>query len=393
MEAYILDSLFRRDQVVDKFESLIWTERFNEIGDFELKLHSTLENRSRFPAGTRLAINESHRVMTVETVEDTSDSDGRRVLILKGRSLENVLENRVARNSIDDLTITPKWILTGTPVNIAKKIFRDVCITGLCSTRDIIPNVLEGPGVYAEDTIEEPSGIITAEIEPSSVYSAIKQLGDLYDFGFRLIRNYDTSQLYFDVYMGSDRTTAQSLLPSVVFSPNLDNLKNTTELTTMATYKNVACVLTPVGTVFVYPDDVIPELVTGFDRHVLWIKADDITDSDPAIASARAVQRGREELAKNRRLSAFDGEINQNNAYKYGRDYDLGDLVEWQNTDGFINQMRVTEQIFVSDKEGDRSYPTLSINKFITPGSWSAWDYLQEWEDLDPSPETWADQP
>lgn len=393
MEAYILDSLFRRDQVVDRFESLIWTERFKEIGDFELKLHSTLENRSRFPAGTRLALNESHRVMTVETVEDTADSEGRRVLILKGRSLENILENRVARNSTEDLTVKPKWVLTGTPVAIAKKIFRDVCITGLCSTRDIISNVLEGPGVYSEDTIEEPSGIITAEIEPASVYSAIKQLADLYDFGFRLIRNYDTSQLYFDVYMGSDRTTAQSVLPSVVFSPNLDNLKNTTELTTMATYKNVACVLTPVGTAFVYPDDVDPELVTGFDRHVLWVKADDIIDSDPAIASAQIVQRGREELSKNRRLSAFDGEINQNNAYKYGRDYNLGDLIEWQNVDGFISQMRVTEQIFVSDKEGDRSYPTLSINKFITPGSWSAWEYLQEWEDLDPSPETWADQP
>jgi hypothetical protein len=48
MEVFILDSLLRRSQVVDKFESLIWTERFSEIGDFELDLKSTLEARGQF---------------------------------------------------------------------------------------------------------------------------------------------------------------------------------------------------------------------------------------------------------------------------------------------------------------------------------------------------------
>jgi hypothetical protein len=393
VEVYILDSLYRRIQVVDRFESLIWTERFKDMGDFVLKTYSTLENRNTFTAGTRLAMNKSHRVMTVETVEDTTDDEGARVLNISGRSLESILEDRVARPSVADLTVMPKWVIADLPpVTIAKKIFHDTCVLGGFSVKDIITNVTEGPGLYPEDTIAEPSDNITVEIEPTSVYGAIKQLADLYDFGFRLIRNYDTSQFFFDIYMGSDRTSSQTTLPAVIFSPNLDNLKNTTELTSIAGYKNVAYVLSPVGNVVVYPDSVDPDFVEGLDRHVLWVDASDITDPNPTTLEARLTQRGKEELSKNRRFSAFDGEISQVSQYVYDRDFNLGDLIEMQNTDGATNQMQVTEQIFVQDREGERSYPTLSQNKFITPGAWSAWDFNQVWLDLDPSPETWADQ-
>jgi hypothetical protein len=51
--------------------------------------------------------------------------------------------------------------------------------------------------------------------------------------------------------------------------------------------------------------------------------------------------------------------------------------------------MQVSEQIFVCDGEGERSYPTLAINQFIMPGSWLAWDYNQVWIDLGAT-EYWA---
>jgi hypothetical protein len=103
--------------------------------------------------------------------------------------------------------------------------------------------------------------------------------------------------------------------------------------------------------------------------------------------------RGLAELSKNRQVSAFDGQITQYSDYKYGVDYQLGDLIEVRNTDGSTNKMRITEQIFVSDKEGDRTYPTLALNQFITPGSWLGWDFNQKWVDLDANMMTWADQP
>lgn len=390
MEVYILDSLFRYETVVDRFESLIWTERFSKMGDFELHTYSTLENRNRFLAGTRIAITDSDRVMTVETVEDKTDTDGRDILIFKGRSLEKVLEDRLARGTTDSLETTPKWILTNPPADILRQMFHDVCVTGVLNAGDIIPGIVES-SIYPVDTIGEPSTSITHEVDPMSLYTAMSNLADQYDMGFRIVRDPATLQRHFDVYMGSDRTTKQNTLPAVVFSKDLDNLQNTTEFTSIADYKNVAYVMSKVGFEVVYPLDIDPT-VSGFERNVLWVKADDIEDADPAVATAKMIQRGRAELAKHRRFSGFDGEHTRNSVYKYGRDYNLGDLVELQNRNGFATDMQVTEQIFVSDKEGDRSYPTLSVNQFITPGSWLAWDFNQEWDDLG-ADEYWADQP
>lgn len=391
MEVYILDSLYRRDQVVDKFQSLIWTERYSAAGDFELHLPSILENRRRFVPGVRLACNTSYRVMTVETVEDSTDSDGRKMMKITGPSLEDILDDRVARGTLGDLTATPKWALTGTPGNIMRQIFHDICVTGILDAGDKITSVIED-SIFPPDTIAEPSDEYTVELELATVYKAEKDLADLFGLGFRLIRHPVTSLLYWDVYSGSDRTTQQNTLPAVVFSPELDNLQNIKELTTINLYKNVAYVFSPVGHEIVYALDVDPT-VEGFERRVLMVRADDITDEDGPTASAKMIQRGKEELGKNRRFSAFDGELSQRSQYKYGVDYNLGDLIEMRNTDGNTNYMQVTEQIMTSDEEGDKSYPSLSINRFITPGSWSSWDYNQEWADLEPSPEEWADQP
>lgn len=389
MELYTLDPMLKREGLYDRFVSLIWTERFNSKGDFELILPSTAANRNTFVTGRKLALNESYRVMEVETVEDSTDDEGRALLTIKGPSLEVMMEDRVARHAMNSTTTEPKWILTGTPGFIARKIFNDICALGTLDLDDIIP-FLADVDLLPDDSIPEPADSITVEVEIQSVYDAVKNLCDLYDLGFRLLRNFDNSQLVFNIYAGSDRTSQQSILPSVLFSPDLDNLKNVTEFKSTEGAKNVAYVFSPVGFRVVTPQDVDPN-IAGFDRRVLWVNADDITETDVPTANALMDQRGKEALSQARSFGGFDGEINQNSQYKYGTDYQLGDLVEIRNTDGFANVMRVTEQIFVQDNEGERSYPTLTISKFIAPGTWLAWEYNQVWLDLDSDPLTWED--
>jgi len=390
MEVFILDSLYRRQSVIDRYESLIWTERFSSVGDFQLVIASTLENRNRLKTGVRLGIQESYRVMTIETVEDSTNDNGERVLEIKGTSLEAILDCRVARSSTADLTTTPKWVITDTPVNIAKKIFHDVCVTGVVDAADVIPLINE-TSIFPADTLPSPTDVVTYEIEPKTVYEAIVGICELYLMGFRLIRNFDTGQLYFNVYMGSDRTTHQTTLPAVVFSPGMNNLENTSELFSTAAYKNVAYVMSPVGFQIVYASGA-DSSTAGFDRRVLVVKADDITDPTPSVATAQMIQRGMEELAKCRRYQGFDGEVSQYSQYKYGIDYNLGDLVETRGSEGNGNVMKVTEHIYVSDENGVRSYPTLSVLDFVTPGSWLSVPINKVWTDYD-STQFWANQP
>lgn len=390
MDLYVLNSLLRREQVVDQYQSLIWTERFNTAGDFELVVQSTLENRNRYRAGTWLALSESYRCMKIETIQDKTDDDGAELLTITGPSIEMILDDRVAFNAKDDLVAHPKWTITDLPAAIARKIFTDICVTGILDVNDIIPYIAN-VDVFPADTIPEPGDVVTAEIEPQTVYEAIKNICEPYDLGFRLVRNFDNSQLVFDIYSGSDRTSQQDVLPAVIFSQELENLKDLTELKSVAGVKNIAYVYSNLGFEEVVALDVDPSIM-GFERQMMVVKMDDIAEGTPAgTVTALMQQKGLEELSKVRSFRGFDGEVNQNTQYKYGVDYQLGDLVEMRGKDGLANNMRVTEQIFVSDKEGSRSYPTLSIKQLVTPGSWLA-EGTTIWEDYDDDDTAWADK-
>lgn len=386
MEVYILDGLLRRNQVVDKFESLIWTERWNEIGDFELDLKSTLENRTRFLTGTRLALNNSHRVMTVETVEDNTAEDGKETLTVKGRSLEAILQDRVVKYSMTDLVTDPHWELTGTPGDIVRTMFDHICRNASLDPDDAIPFLQPG-SIFPPGNIPEYGTPIEWEQKPALLYDAIHGICTLYDLGFRLVRNFDTSQLYFDVYSGNDRTTKQTTLSPVVFSVGLNNIQNTTEFATIEKSKNVAYVFSEVGHAVVLGENVDPD-VEGFDRHILVVNAS-IPEDHPNIGAA-LIQAGNEALLKNRAKSLFDGEVNERTEFTYGVDYDLGDLVEMRNKDGVITYKRVTEQIFVDDSNGERSYPTLALDMYAGENTWLSWNNKNTvWEDFDM--EVWLD--
>lgn len=386
MDLFILDELLRRTAVVDQYESLIWTERYSAHGDFELVIRSERGFRQLFMPGTMLAIKHSFRVMVVETVTDGTNEDGIATLNISGRSIETILMDRAATPGLVDMTANPKWVITGRPGDIAWHIFYVVCVVGTISENDKIPFWTQF-GPWARGTIEQEQNEYTIEFDPDTVYASIKSVCDLFDLGFRLIRNGDNSQLVFDIYTGDDHTTLQTVNKPVVFSPELDNLTDTTELRSTADYKNVAYVYGKNASAVAYAND-ITESVTGFERRVLVVKADDIDLPVGEELDAALIQRGKEELSKHRAVIAFDGKTPQFGSYEYEVDYRLGDLVELRGSDGVATNMRVTEQIFVSDVEGFRAYPTLSIELLITPGSWLGWNAGQVWVD---APGEWID--
>jgi len=391
MEIYTLDNLLRRQYVFDQYLSLIWTERFSVFGDFQLDIYSTNQSRSLLTADTWLAMSNSNYVMRIESVENDVDAEGNKILILKGRSIEAILLDRVAFLSLSDTTTIPTWTITDVPAEVARKVFHDICVTGTLNIGDVIPGVVEGTFLPAS-TIPEPADPVTVDITPTTVYDVSAQICATWTLGLRLLRQDSSAQLYFDIYAGSDRTTDQTTLPAVIFSPDLENLQNTKELTTIDAAKNVAYVFSPAGFQMVYAPGVDPS-IAGFQRRVLMVDATDVTSDNPDIPTA-LIQRGNTALSAARTTQLFDGEIDQNSSYQYGRDYNLGDMVEVRNTDGVTNVMRVTEQIFVSDGTGQRSYPTLTLETYISTGAWLDWMNNKEWVDLDPdTTDVWDNQP
>lgn len=389
MDLFTLDTQLRRIDVFDRYQSLIWAERFSDYGDFELRISSNNAVRSAFKPGTRCVINESDRIMVVETVKDRIDTDGRKYLEIKGPELVESFNDAVALDVSVLGTDDQKWYFdTMLPAAIVRQIFEDILVTGTVDPGDVLPFYVPG-NLYPTDTIPEPADEVSLSIPPTTVYSAIKQVCDIYGLGFRLYRNDDAGELYFNVYAGSDRTTGQTTLPAVIFSPELDNLQDVSFLSSISGYKNVAYVIAPNGSMIVYGFGIDPG-VAGFERKVLLVDASDITEPAGPTLNARLTQRGSEQLALNTSLAAFDGEVAKNSQFRYKRDYELGDLVEIRDSDKVANQMVVSEQIYVNDEQGFREYPTLTVKRLITPGSWLAEPTAEVWSDLTSPTDTWG---
>lgn len=388
MDVFVLNDYLVRETTIDAYFSFIWSERVASIGDFELVVPNTKDMRNLLATGKRLGINESKRVMVIETIVGKTDDEGREVLTVSGRSLESILMERIAWNDPALGTETnPKWVYTATPAAMARWIFHQICVAGVMSTYDIIPFYVTG-STYPADTIAEDDTSLLFELEVGTVYERIKDICDQYKMGFRLYKGQDDSKLYFNVYTGNDRTTQQSVLDPVVFSPNLDNLAKIQELSSIESLANVAFVYSKTKSIYVYADG-YDTSISGLARRVISVDATSVEETTEPNLTKILTQKGQEALSKNRSITAFDGEISQAGQYIYGVHYELGDLVEMQSGSGISNNMRITEQIFASDENGSRSYPTMSIDLIITPGSWLSWDANEEWVSATGE---WADQ-
>lgn len=400
MELLVLDSLLRPVTVVDQFISVIWAERrIARDGDFHLVTLSTPANKNLFVAETLLTHNNTRHIMAIETVVEEVNADGVLVLDIKGHDIARVFDGRVALKPVAGSQVAKSWLIEGmTPANVMRHMFSQVCVVGTLGAGDLIPYYTAG-NQYPVDTIPEPSDLIKWDQKPDSLANAFKDIASVYDLGYRLYRDLNVyATLYFNVYAGSDRTSAQSTLPPVIFSHDLENLLNTTELSDVASAYNV------VRVVYTYTDPGPPETEEtlsfevydsefspeGFSRRVKVLVVSSIPEEITDVP-AFLVKAGWDELMKNRPISAFDGEILQTSQYVYERDYYLGDLVEFRSVTGATAYMRVEEYIFVQDKQGERSYPSFATNAYKEPGTWESFKYDVDW-DLFPVDEDWDDQ-
>jgi hypothetical protein len=403
MDVYILDALLRPVDVIDLFESIIWTERFAEFGDFELIVEATPANRKRFIADVLLSIPDSKRVMRIDSVEETFDADKGYILKLKGRELISITEQRlVAQISPISGELYPTYNLNGFPRALMEFFFFSVCVWGDQETEDILPFVQDQgtPSLYPPNTIPAPPDSITWSQKIDSLYNTMRAMSTSYDMGFRLYKDPNASKLHFEAYMGSDRTSAQTELTPIIFSEDMENLQNTNEFNDSMNHHNV------VRVVYIYKDETDTEVTEtvivhdpklesnpdGFDRKVKLVTITSIPETvDPEDIPEYLEQLGYEELNRSRPIGVFDGEIDQSSGLVYEQDYYLGDLVEVRGSNGATAYMKVVEQIIKEDANGKSSYPSLVSRTYINPGTWASWKYDVEWTAIG-SEEYWANQ-
>lgn len=393
MDLYVLDNDLRRVDIFDAYSSMVWAERVLPHGEFELETADTPRAREVFRVGRMLAIQKSNRVMIVESVSVMNKDEERKLRVL-GRSAERWFEDRVAAPGIlptaDAEGNEVLWKFSGTPQQTIREIAKKSLILDQTDAQSHILPITDT--TYGSILVTETAEF---QIKPNQADKLMNDIAEVYSIGWRLVRFEDGSALDFQVFTGDDRTTGQTVFSPVVFSEELGNLTNVNTIESSKEYKNVAYVFGKKASAIVYADNVDPA-ITGNERRVLYVDASDLDDDiQPGPELEKALRRkGLDELAKRRPVLAFDGEADKYSGYVYGQDYNLGDRVEFRDQFGNRNTMIVTEQVFIVDGEGARSYPTLSYHDITIVGSWAAYNPTQVWSDIpNDANHEWADLP
>lgn len=341
-----MNRAFKRTYLIDQYESFIWTERFSAMGDFQLHTLPTAKMKSILKRGVYLNIQESDRLMVIDSVSITEDAEGAKKMVVSGKDLTSLLLYRaLGSNGTNN-----SWIDNGTVAQIAIRMVNAICVNGTgVSPLDVIPEL----STQNATTVTE---VIDVDIPKKTLYQAVTELVEPEDLGIKVELKPTSPRLRFVIYQGVDRK-------NVVFSSTLDNLTEENYLYSDENYRNIA---------YVYAQDEYKlEIVTapgvsasisGLDRRVMFVDASDInladvTDAD-LIKQMRV--RGKEALAENRRIALFDGKLTNINPFKYRRDYFLGDFVHMMDEEGMKKKTMISEYIWASDAEGDRSYPTFA---------------------------------
>lgn len=354
MEATILDTSFNIVGIVDDYQSMIWTERYSEAGDFELYGATNSTIASYCKMGYFVTIPESNRAMIIESIEISEETDKSNKILVKGRSLEAILMRRI---------VWDQTILSGTVQNAVYKLLYDSILNPSDSNRAI-------PNFYFLQSTDEAITSLTfesAQFTGDTIYDAIKQFADAFEIGFKI--EFINKQMIFSLFAGKDRSYSQSTNPFVVYSDDYDNIVSSDFKNNMSSYQNVALVAgegegSERRKVEYYTSESAP---SGLGRYELFVDARDISSTtDEGTLTDEEYEnelrtRGDSKLAEVEEDFSFDCQIDTLNSYQYGKDYDIGDILQLIGILDIKAQMRITEFIRCTDTNGYSAYPQFKI--------------------------------
>lgn len=367
MNIAVLNTSLETVGIIDEYISLIWTDRYNESGDFELLLSMNTPSYDLLKEGYYLTIDLSEHVMVIEDIYITADvEEGKRIKIT-GHSLEQLLDRRIVWNKTifkktyadenDTVGVTP--LLQNA---ILQLLDENVTSSAKIAARQIKNFVYEKS---TDETITKQT--IEAQYRGENIYDIISSLCKERRIGFKITLN-SNNQFVFKLYSGADRTYDQLENPYVVFSPENDNLFNSTYCKVKSLFKNVALVVGEESDDEAkkeYQDPVIVGNALGIDRREIFangsdiaINEDDSTTLTVEQYKAHLKQRGIDTLIDNLEYEAFEGEVEATIMYKYDEDFFMGDIVQLEDEYGHQGKAYISEFIISQDSSGTNMYPT-----------------------------------
>ncbi len=347
MELLVLNTAFESIALLDSYESLIWTDRYNEYGDFEIYFPMDKKLLDYLKPDNYLWLDESEHTMIIEDIRINSDVEDGDHLIVTGRSIESILDRRV---------IYWQRITTGNLQEQIESIIYENIINPSDADRKI------DNFTFKSSTDSKVTSLkINTQFTGDDLYSVVKSVCKENNIGFKVVLT-SNNKFEFSLYAGADRSYDQDTNPYVVFSPNYENIINSNFYSSKSNFKNVSLIggegegsnrrMAKVGS------------GTGLERREIFTDARDIsstTESGEMNESDYITQlekRGSQDLSEHTETTAFEGEVEATKLFKYGEDFFIGDII--QIADGYGNEAAayISELVISNNDEGLSIYPT-----------------------------------
>lgn len=349
---YVLDQNLKKIGLIEDYFSLIWTERYDEAGDFEIDIPITYDLSALINFGNFLMMMNSGTIMVIQDIQPRT-SESRSSLNVSGESVESLFRSRV----------------TGAPWHIQGDI--ENALYGLVAAHVTNPVLSPREITLIKDTFPTPQSYADHHdiFDPGSVYEIIENVCKNNGLGFKLAK--DGYQLEFIVYKGVDRSYAQSTNPYVIFSNNFGNVLSSSYYESIKGQVNSVLVLTDdsvssLQAVWVYENDsTVPEDLDRFEATISTSIDRDIDGGGPdTLTDAEVLEiietRGRDKIRELNKVGVFEGELDISGNFVYGTHFGMGDILQCKIEDRNI-KARVIELIRSYTNEGFRTDVTLNF--------------------------------
>lgn len=364
MDIKIYNKEFELVRIVDRYKSLIWNDKYDEAGDFELYVPANLDIISAVGIGFYVTNPKSEHAMIIESLLIENDEEDGDYLKISGRSLECLLERRIV------------WCKTVFEADDDGK--RPYVYDSIATL--IYENVID-PDIVArridkfifKETADVDVLLPTFEDEyfGENLYEIVTKLCKEKGLGFKITFDKDFN-FVFELYMGKQREY-------VVFSPSYDNLITSGYLESAKDLRNVTLIKGQGDdeSSMIYVTEVNTYNV-GIDRREIFTDASGVTfEEDMSVPRYHALlqQKGIDDLMKHSYVKTFEGEVIPNMVWKYGVDYFVGDIITLENEYGHRGLARVSEFITSCEGSGVNTYPTFTP---INIGEYEYVEYLSD---------------
>lgn len=263
--------------IEEKYSSLVWTERYQECGDFVLEIPLNAVNIDIYQVGNYISFDNSLESMVIDsrTINDEIEEP---TLEIVGRSLSSILMRRVNFSKIFDL-LSGGISYSGDAGDVVASIFQDEIIEPFepyfWYKHDPDNRRLSEPGAGAtEYGFYEPGGAWTVFLAYNEIHKFQRPIEErkiekfifknalekevpifvnfnkietVYDILVKIAKNNflgfrsyfdDNLNIVIELYSGKDRTSSQKTLAPVIFDPIMDNISYVGYLEDATDYKN-----------------------------------------------------------------------------------------------------------------------------------------------------------